>query len=80
MPKPGNWGTWATIEHIPSKRKCKNISCELCVSYKTKEKLCTKNPACKPLFSWKACKSFYFKPPYDTSKYWNKLIQERGYL
>ena len=80
MTKPGNWGTWAIIETPRKKRIQKDISCELCTAFHSKEKVCRKNSTCNPLSSWKSCKSFYFKTPYDTARYWNKLVKEGGYL
>ncbi len=49
MTKPGNWGTWAIIETRERKEYKKDISCELCIAFHSKEKVCRKNSTCNPL-------------------------------
>ena len=79
MPKPGNWGDWAVIERRKSK-KPKEISCKMCTSFSSQTNSCNKAEYINEINSWKKCKKFYFKPKYDTAKYWNQLVKKRGNL
>ena len=79
MPKPGNWGDLAVIER-GKPGKTKSISCRMCTSFSTHTNSCKKDEFVNEMESWKKCKKFYFKPKYDTARYWNQLVKERGYL
>ena len=77
MTKQGNWGTWAIIKKPKKPQKMENISCELCASYDSRVKKCSKDSECIPNESWKSCKKFYFKSKYDTARYWNESVNRK---